>query len=196
MTISQTHEPLPGHTPSPSASTRDPNAEPRYTREYLSRHTMTALTTDFPTTFAGASNPPTCRHCFRCSGHAAPSTRSSRSSTVRRRPSWRLLVLRKADARGDAPFWTASELRERLAFLDEAKLEHIIGRLRVNGLLAWDSETAATCREQCCRRRVERRATAPVGAPQRTERRVRARCQESDNFQQRSKLIEAVNEAG
>lgn len=54
----------------------------------------------------------------------------------------RLLVLREAGARGDSPFWTASELRERLAFLDEAKLEHIIGRLRVNGLLAWDSETA------------------------------------------------------
>ncbi|MDB6105651.1 MAG: hypothetical protein JWO52_5650 [Gammaproteobacteria bacterium] len=54
----------------------------------------------------------------------------------------RLLVLREAGGRGDAPFWTASELRDRLAFLDEAKLENIIIRLRVNGLLAWDPETA------------------------------------------------------
>jgi len=54
----------------------------------------------------------------------------------------RLLVLREAGARGDAPFSTASELRDRLAYLDEAKLENIILRLRVNGLLAWDSETA------------------------------------------------------
>lgn len=54
----------------------------------------------------------------------------------------RLLVLREAGARGDQPYWTAPELRARLAFLDEPKLENIITRLRSNGLLAWDSETS------------------------------------------------------
>mgnify|MGYP005816797779 CR=1 FL=1 len=53
----------------------------------------------------------------------------------------RLLVLREIAARGDAPFWTPAELRERLAYLDTGKLETILLRLRENELLLWDSET-------------------------------------------------------
>lgn len=53
----------------------------------------------------------------------------------------RLLVLREIAARGDAPFWTPAELRERLAYLDPIKLDTILHRLRENELLLWDGET-------------------------------------------------------
>jgi hypothetical protein len=54
----------------------------------------------------------------------------------------RLLVLREVAARGGEPFFEAAELRSQFPYLDEAKLDHLIGRLRIHGLLAWDSETA------------------------------------------------------
>ena len=54
----------------------------------------------------------------------------------------RLLVLREIGGRGEQPFWTASEVRDRLAYIHEAKLENILGRLRGNGLLSWDAETS------------------------------------------------------
>lgn len=53
----------------------------------------------------------------------------------------RLLVLREAGSRGSAPYWTASELRAQFPYLDESKLDHLLSRLRVHGLLAWDSDT-------------------------------------------------------
>lgn len=53
----------------------------------------------------------------------------------------RLLVLREVVGRGGEPFFTATELRSRFPYLDEAKLENLIGRLRVHGLLAWDADT-------------------------------------------------------
>ncbi|PPE72975.1 hypothetical protein C3942_16290 [Solimonas fluminis] len=54
----------------------------------------------------------------------------------------RLLILREVAARGDQPNWQPSELRERFAYLDPAKLENVLQRLRENTLLQWDSETA------------------------------------------------------
>ncbi|WP_028009560.1 hypothetical protein [Solimonas flava] len=53
----------------------------------------------------------------------------------------RLLVLHELAARAE-PFVSAGELRQQFPYLDEGKLEHLIGRLRVHGLLAWDSETS------------------------------------------------------
>jgi hypothetical protein len=52
----------------------------------------------------------------------------------------RLLVLREVVGRGGEPFFTAAELRSRFPYFDEAKLENLIGRLRVHGLLAWDGD--------------------------------------------------------
>ena len=43
----------------------------------------------------------------------------------------RLLVLHELASRG-APFVSASELRQQFPYLDEGKLEHLIGRLRVH----------------------------------------------------------------
>lgn len=54
----------------------------------------------------------------------------------------RLLVLREVASRGGEPFLEAAELRSQFPYLDETKLDHLIGRLRVHGLLAWDPETA------------------------------------------------------
>lgn len=54
----------------------------------------------------------------------------------------RLLVLREIAGRGSDPFFSAAELRSQFPYLDESKLDHLIGRLRVHGLLAWDAETA------------------------------------------------------
>jgi len=53
----------------------------------------------------------------------------------------RLLVLRTIGARGDAPDWSPQELREHFAFLDPVKFDTVIGRLRDNGLLAWDTQS-------------------------------------------------------
>lgn len=53
----------------------------------------------------------------------------------------RLLVLRTIGARGDAPEWSPQELREHFAFLDPVKFDTVIGRLRDNGLLAWDTQS-------------------------------------------------------
>ncbi len=54
----------------------------------------------------------------------------------------RLLVLRELGARAGEPWFSASELRQQFPYLDESKLENLIGRLRVNGILAWDPETS------------------------------------------------------
>ncbi|HSW13284.1 MAG TPA: hypothetical protein VLI06_10630 [Solimonas sp.] len=54
----------------------------------------------------------------------------------------RLLVLREVAARGDRPSWSPSELRDRFAYLDPAKLENVMQRLRENGLLQWDTEAS------------------------------------------------------
>lgn len=53
----------------------------------------------------------------------------------------RLLVLRTLGARGDAPEWSPQELREHFAFLDPVKFDTVIGRLRDNGLLTWDTQS-------------------------------------------------------
>jgi hypothetical protein len=50
----------------------------------------------------------------------------------------RLLVLRKIGERGDAPDWSPQELRERFGYLDQAKFETVLHRLRDNALLLWD----------------------------------------------------------
>lgn len=55
----------------------------------------------------------------------------------------RLLVLREVAARGENPLWLPSELRDRFAYLDAAKLETVLIRLREHGLLLWESEAAA-----------------------------------------------------
>ncbi len=52
----------------------------------------------------------------------------------------RLLVLRELGARPGEPWFSATELRQQFPYLEEAKLENLIGRLRINGLLAWDIE--------------------------------------------------------
>lgn len=52
----------------------------------------------------------------------------------------RLLVLRELGARPGDPWFSAAELRQQFPYLDVAKLENLISRLRVNGVLAWDSE--------------------------------------------------------
>ncbi|WP_257388378.1 hypothetical protein [Tahibacter caeni] len=53
----------------------------------------------------------------------------------------RLLVLRTIGERGSAPDWSPQELREHFAYVDATKLDTVLGRLRENGLLAWDGET-------------------------------------------------------
>jgi hypothetical protein len=50
----------------------------------------------------------------------------------------RLLVLRRIGERGDAPDWSPQELREQFAYLDQAKFETVIHRLRDHALLLWD----------------------------------------------------------
>lgn len=52
----------------------------------------------------------------------------------------RLLVLRELARRSGDPHFSASELRQQFPYLDQGKLENLIGRLRVNGILAWDAE--------------------------------------------------------
>lgn len=51
----------------------------------------------------------------------------------------RLLVLRTIGERGQAPDWTPQELRDQFAYLDAVKFDTVLGRLRENGLLAWDA---------------------------------------------------------
>ncbi|NKF21445.1 hypothetical protein [Solimonas marina] len=53
----------------------------------------------------------------------------------------RLLILHELASRAE-PYVAAGELRQQFPYLDEGKLEHLIGRLRVHGLLAWDPETS------------------------------------------------------
>jgi hypothetical protein len=52
----------------------------------------------------------------------------------------RLLVLRTLGARPQAPEWSAAEIREQLAYLEPAKLETVVARLKEHDLLGWDPE--------------------------------------------------------
>lgn len=52
----------------------------------------------------------------------------------------RLLVLRELGSRPGEPWFSRAELDQQFPYLDAGKLDHLIGRLRVNGILAWDSE--------------------------------------------------------
>ncbi len=52
----------------------------------------------------------------------------------------RLLVLRTLGARPQAPDWSAAEIREHLGYLEPAKLETVVGRLKEHQLLGWDAE--------------------------------------------------------
>ncbi len=54
----------------------------------------------------------------------------------------RLLVLRELGSRPGAPWFSRAELDQQFPYLDAAKLDNLIARLRVNGILAWDSETS------------------------------------------------------
>ena len=53
----------------------------------------------------------------------------------------RLLVLRELGARADAPSWTPQEIAQRFAYLNETKLNTILGRLREGDLLVYDSDS-------------------------------------------------------
>lgn len=53
----------------------------------------------------------------------------------------RLLVLRTIGERGQAPDWTPQELRDQFAYLDPVKFDTVIGRLRENGLLLWETHS-------------------------------------------------------
>ena len=52
----------------------------------------------------------------------------------------RLMVLREIGLRADAPEWTMRELESHFAFIAEAKLNTVLGRLREHELLLWDAE--------------------------------------------------------
>lgn len=54
----------------------------------------------------------------------------------------RLLVLRELGSRPGEPWFSRAELDQQFPYLDAAKLDNLISRLRVNGLLAWHSENA------------------------------------------------------
>jgi hypothetical protein len=56
----------------------------------------------------------------------------------------RLLVLGEMGRRGDAPEWTFAELRQTFAYLTPAPLESALRRLRVGGLMRYES-TAGAC---------------------------------------------------
>ena len=45
-------------------------------------------------------------------------------------------------SRPGAPWFSRAELDQQFPYLDAAKLDNLIARLRVNGILAWDSETS------------------------------------------------------
>lgn len=50
----------------------------------------------------------------------------------------RLMVLREIGLRADAPEWTPRELQSHFAFINQSKLNTVLGRLRDHELLLWD----------------------------------------------------------
>ena len=52
----------------------------------------------------------------------------------------RLMVLREIGLRASAPEWTPRELQSHFAFINQSKLNTVLGRLREHALLLWDSE--------------------------------------------------------
>jgi hypothetical protein len=52
----------------------------------------------------------------------------------------RLMVLREIGLRASAPEWTPRELQSHFAFINQSKLNTVLGRLRDHELLLWDSE--------------------------------------------------------
>lgn len=52
----------------------------------------------------------------------------------------RLLVLRELGSRAEAPYWTPQDIAQRFAYLNDTKLNTILGRLREGELLVYDSD--------------------------------------------------------
>lgn len=52
----------------------------------------------------------------------------------------RLMVLREIGLRADAPEWSPRELQSQFAFIQQAKLNTVLNRLREHELLLWDGE--------------------------------------------------------
>lgn len=52
----------------------------------------------------------------------------------------RLMVLREIGLRADAPEWSPRELQSHFAFIQPAKLNTVLGRLREHDLLLWDGD--------------------------------------------------------
>lgn len=52
----------------------------------------------------------------------------------------RLMVLREIGLRADAPEWTPRDLQSHFAFINQSKLNTVLGRLREHELLLWDAE--------------------------------------------------------
>ncbi|HEU0187290.1 MAG TPA: hypothetical protein VFR06_05295 [Gallionellaceae bacterium] len=52
----------------------------------------------------------------------------------------RLMVLREIGLRAEAPEWSPRELQSQFAFINQSKLNTVLGRLREHELLLWDSE--------------------------------------------------------
>ncbi|HLP99110.1 MAG TPA: hypothetical protein VK149_11750 [Sideroxyarcus sp.] len=52
----------------------------------------------------------------------------------------RLMVLREIGLRASAPEWSPRELQSHFAFINQSKLNTVLGRLREHELLLWDNE--------------------------------------------------------
>ncbi|OIR14625.1 hypothetical protein GALL_44300 [mine drainage metagenome] len=52
----------------------------------------------------------------------------------------RLMVLREIGLRASAPEWTPRDLQSHFAFINQSKLNTVLGRLREHELLLWDTE--------------------------------------------------------
>lgn len=52
----------------------------------------------------------------------------------------RLMVLREIGLRAEAPEWTPRDLQSHFAFINQSKLNTVLGRLREHELLLWDAE--------------------------------------------------------
>ncbi|HLY96761.1 MAG: hypothetical protein ACM3W8_01270 [Sideroxydans sp.] len=52
----------------------------------------------------------------------------------------RLMVLREIGLRAEAPEWSPRELQSHFAFINQSKLNTVLGRLREHELLLWDNE--------------------------------------------------------
>ncbi|GAB1232122.1 hypothetical protein UT4_05880 [Ferrigenium sp. UT4] len=52
----------------------------------------------------------------------------------------RLMVLREIGLRADAPEWSPRELQSHFSFIQQSKLNTVLGRLRDHELLLWDGE--------------------------------------------------------